>query len=139
MNRLGKYKNLSEVCKKLNNKKINNKMRSLNEHLLDTLLENFKNFLQVKFNSHKNHNPSCDILEGHLDKDSFITYGIYIKDSGTRKKGDEFMEYYKGSNYVVNSKEKSFSRVFGPDKIPSKYQKAWEELKEIYEKDYKNK
>lgn len=112
-------------------------MRSLNEHLDDYIVENFKYFQKVKFNSHKNHNPSCDILEGHLDKDRFITYGIYIKDSGNRKKGDEFMEFYKGENYVPGSKEKSFSRVFGSDKIPSVYKKSWEELKEIYEKEYK--
>jgi hypothetical protein len=107
------------------------------------LFEQFVNegykFSKLKFNSHKNHNPSADILEGHLDNDTFITYGIYVKDSGSKKKGDEFMEYYTGENYKVGSSKKSNSRVYGPDKIPAKYKAAWEELKAKYESEYKQK
>jgi len=94
-------------------------------------------FISFKFNSHKNHNPCCDILEGHLDKDTFITYGIYIKDDGSKKKGDEFMEYYTGENYKVGSTKKSNSKAYTVDKIPSKYKAAWEELKSKYEAEYK--
>jgi hypothetical protein len=94
-------------------------------------------FNSIKFNSHENHNPSCDIIEGHLDKDSYITYGIYIKDAGSRKAGDEFMEYYTGSNYKVGSTKPSHSRVYTTDKIPAKYKAAWEELKAKYEAEYK--
>lgn len=105
------------------------------------LFEQFVNegvkFIDFKFNSHKNHNPSADILQGHLDKDTFITYGIYVKDSGSKKVGDEFMEYYSGENYNVGSTKRSSSRVYSPDKIPAKYKAAWEELKAKYEKEYK--
>jgi hypothetical protein len=104
------------------------------------LFEQFINegkFINFEFNSHKNHNPCCDILQGHLDKDTFITYGIYVKDDGARKKGDEFMEYYTGENYNVGSSKKSSSRAYTVDKIPAKYKTAWEELKAKYEAEYK--
>jgi hypothetical protein len=104
------------------------------------LFEQFINegkFIDFKFNSHDNHNPSCDIVEGHLDKDTFITYGIYIADTSTNKKGDEFMEQYTGSNYKVGSDKRSHSRIYEPSKIPAKYKAAWEELKAKYENEYK--
>lgn len=103
--------------------------------------ENNGSFTKLRFNSNTWHNSECDILEGHLDADSFITYGIYIKDSasGKRKAGDEFMEYYKGSNYVVGSKARPHSRVFGAENIPAKYKAKWNELKAIYEEKYKGK
>lgn len=97
--------------------------------------ESFK-FKNVKFNSHKNHNPSADILQGHLDDDTFITYGIYVKDSSGKSKGDEFMEIYTGSNYNPDSTKRSHSRVYSPDKIPSKYKSAWNDLKKEYETKY---
>lgn len=104
------------------------------------LFEQFLNegkFTEFKFNSNKDHNPCCDILEGHLDGDTFITYGIYVKDDGSKKVGDEFMEQYTGSNYKVGSSKRSNSRVYEPSKIPAKYKAAWEELKAKYEKEYK--
>lgn len=111
----------------------------LYEEFIESINEGFT---RVEFYSHKNHNPYCDILEGYLDKDSFITYGIYIKDNGNIKKGDEFIEYYAGSNYVVNSTKRSTSRMwklYDGVEIPSKYQKQWNELKDLYNKEYKNK
>jgi hypothetical protein len=90
-------------------------------------------FIKLKFNSHKNHNPNCDILEGHIDKDTFITYGVYVKGD---KIGEEFMEYYKGSNYVVDSKQKSLSKRYDKEKIPTKYKSSWDTLKEIYNEKY---
>lgn len=45
--------------------------------------ESFK-FKNIKFNSRKNHNPSADIIEGHIDGDTFITYGIYV--NGPKKR-----------------------------------------------------
>jgi len=104
------------------------------------LFEQFINegkFINFKFNSSKDYNPFCDILEGHLDKDTFITYGIYVKADGSKKVGDEFMEQYTGSNYKVGSDKRSNSRVYEPSKIPVKYKAAWEELKAKYEKEYK--
>ncbi len=100
--------------------------------------ESFK-FKNVKFNSHKNHNPYADIVEGQIDKDTVITYGIYIKDRTREvKAGSEFMELYVGENYVPGSTKRSNSRLYTPDKIPAKYKKMWLELKEMYETDYVN-
>jgi hypothetical protein len=96
--------------------------------------ESFK-FKNVKFNSHKNHNPSADIIEGHIDGDTFITYGIYVNGP---KKGEEFMEIYTGENYKVGSTKRSHSRIYSPDKIPSKYKSMWTDLKDTYESDYVN-
>jgi hypothetical protein len=88
-------------------------------------------FKKVKFNSHKNHNPQYDILEGHFQDGSFITYAIKIDGS------EESMEYYKGENY--GSSGKSYSRHFSADKIPQKFKKYWEELKNIYNEKYAEK
>ena len=87
------------------------------------------------FNSHKNHNPECDILEGHLDRNSLITYGIYVNGPN---KGKEFMEYYSGPNYKPESvgTSRSSSRMYTTDKIPAKYLNMWQELREIYQNEY---
>ena len=91
--------------------------------------------IETKFNSHKNHNPYADILEGKIDKDSFITYYVYVKGDEIGKEG---MEYYVGSNYVVGSSKKSSSRRYDADKIPSKYKKAWDRLKSEYNEKHKD-
>jgi hypothetical protein len=105
------------------------------------LFEEFVNeaikFIDFKFNSNKNHNPVADIVEGHIDSDTFITYGVYIKDTSTKKQGDEFMEYYTGANYKAGSSKKSSSRIYSSDKIPSKYKAAWDTLKAKYKSKYK--
>jgi hypothetical protein len=67
------------------------------------------------FHSHKNHNPKCDIIEGIIDDDCFITYGIYVNGP---KKGQEFCEYYRGENYRMPSKLRSYSRRWKPTDIP---------------------
>ena len=90
-------------------------------------------FKSLNFNSHTNHNPECDILEGHIDSDTFITYGIYVKGS---KKGSEFMEYYSGSNYKTGSSKRSNSKMYDANSIPSKYKTMWEDLKAEYENNY---
>lgn len=94
-----------------------------------------KKFVKIEFNSHENHNPSCDILCGYIDKDSFITYGVYVTDYNGIKKGSEFMEYYSGENYVLDSTKKSNSRAFKiyeGQEIPEKYREAWLKLKRMY-------
>jgi hypothetical protein len=87
------------------------------------------------FNSHKNHNPECDILEGHLDRNSLITYVICVNGPN---KGKESMEYYSGPNYKPESvgTSRSNSRMYTPDKIPAKYLNMWQELREIYQNEY---
>lgn len=89
----------------------------------------------VKFISHTEQNPEVDFLQGNIDNDSFMSYFINV--SGSRK-GEEGMEYYKGENYVSGSKEKSYSKVYSEKDIPSKYKKAWNELKREYESKYKD-
>lgn len=92
------------------------------------------NIVKMKFNSHLNHNPDCDILEGHLnDGNAFITYGIYVK--GT-KTGSEFMEYYSGQNYGGKSK-KSYSRLYNVNEIPKTYKAIWDKLKQEYIEKYR--
>lgn len=114
---------------------INGEIKSWEDKIAQ--LDEAVKFIDFLFNSHLDHNPCCDILEGHLDKDTFITYGIYVKDDGSRKVGDEFMEYYTGENYMVGSSKKSNSRVYEPSKIPAKYKAAWEELRTTYQNEYK--
>ena len=86
---------------------------------------------RVKFNSHENHNPQCDILELKISRDSFITYGIHLE------KGEEFLEYYAGENYVVGSSQKSTSRYYVAPNIPKKYLEVWRGLKEYYNRKLK--
>jgi predicted RNA-binding protein YlxR (DUF448 family) len=95
-----------------------------------------KGFKKLVFNSHENHNPDCDILEGHINKDSLITYGVYVKGN---KKGEEFMEYYSGNNYLSDSNKKSSSRKYDSKEIPSKYEDLWKKLKKEYINNYKDK
>lgn len=88
-------------------------------------------FTGFRFNSHECHNPACDILEGFIDKDSLLTYGIYV---GGPHQGQEFCEYYHGSNYRAGSKAKSYSRHYVAPRIPTAYVSMWEELREMYNK-----
>ena len=92
--------------------------------------------IETKFNSHKNHNPYTDIIEGKIDNDSFITYYVNVKGNEVGKEG---MELYVGENYVEGSKKRSSSRNFSVDQIPLKYKKAWNKLKLEYQEKYKNK
>ena len=81
--------------------------------------------------SHKNHNPQCDIIESRIDKDSFITYGIYVNGPKT---GDEFFEYYRGSNYNVGSKLPSYSlNKDGEDNVPKAHKNRWNAAREYYQ------
>lgn len=91
--------------------------------------------IETKFRSHQSHNPYTDILEGKIDKDSFITYYINVKGKDVGKEG---MEYYSGENYVVGSNKKSVSRNYSIDQIPSKYKKAWDKLKLEYNEMHKS-
>lgn len=80
--------------------------------------------------SHKNHNPNCDILVGHLDDDTDLTYGIYVNGPET---GQEFCEYYSGENYCPNSSKRSYSRMWIPSNIPVKYKQLWQLLRSNYQ------
>lgn len=87
-------------------------------------------FKGTTFHSHNNHNPECDILVGHLDDDTDITYGRYLKGPHA---GEEFMEYYSGENYVAKSKKKTnYSRCWKPINIPVKYFCLWQLLRSTY-------
>ena len=106
----------------------------------------------ITFHSHLNHNPSCDIVCYQLDKDTYVTYGIYVKDywagnlRDSKRKTDGFCEVYVGENYNVGSTRRSHSRIFQADKnammstwdsIPKKYKELWIELKIYYNENYK--
>lgn len=52
------------------------------------------------------------------------------------KKG---VEVYTGSNYIVDSKDKSHSRLFSLEKLPAKYKSVVEELKEEHKKRFSSK
>jgi len=81
--------------------------------------------------SHKNHNPQCDIIESRIDKDSFITYGVYVNGPNT---GDEFFEYYRGSNYNVGSNLPSYSlHKAGEDNVPKAHKIRWNAAREYYQ------
>lgn len=96
---------------------------------------------KVTFNLHTFHNPDCDILEYQLDKDTNITYGVYVKPAIRWRGpvglpiqiGDEFMEIYSGENYVVGSKKRSHSRCYSDiSEIPKKHLALWQQLKNYY-------
>jgi len=81
--------------------------------------------------SHKNHNPQCDIIESRIDKDSHITYGIYVNGP---KIGDEFFEYYRGSNYNVGSNLPSYSlHKGGEDNVPKAHKNRWNAARKYYQ------
>lgn len=89
--------------------------------------------MQVEFLSHKNHNPYCDIISTPLCPDSYLTYYIVLSGEGA---GNEGCEYYRGQNYSVNSRAKSYSRHWPMNKVPNKYQAMVQQLKEIYRSQY---
>lgn len=105
-------------------------------------MKHLTNFNETKFFQYENfaQEPTATIREhyvmgqGFIDKDSFITYGYYFEGCN---KGSEFMEYYHGENYVVDSKAKSYSRMFPKvDEIPLKFRKLWGKLKQFAQKEY---
>lgn len=63
--------------------------------------------------------------------DGKMTMVCYHETNDKTKKG---VEVYSGENYIVGSKEKSYSRVYPIDKVPSKYNKIVSELKEEHER-----
>jgi hypothetical protein len=87
-------------------------------------------FRGTTFHSHTVHNPNCDILVGHIDQDTDMTYGRYLTGPNA---GEEFMEYYRGPNYVHRStKNSSYSRRWKPINIPVKYFCLWQLLRSVY-------
>jgi hypothetical protein len=102
----------------------------------------------ITFNSHKNHNPHCDIVCYQLDKDTTITYGVYVKPyinkSGRGSyvgqgqyqisAGTEFMEIYVGENYNVGSTKRSYSRCYydKDNKFPKAHTILWFKLRDWY-------
>ena len=72
----------------------------------------------------------ADILQGFIDRDTYITYVFYTENS--KYAGEESMELYRGANYVPGSKKSSYSRYWYANKIPSIYKDHWESLKSLY-------
>ena len=98
-------------------------VRELNESL----------FKKIQFSSHKDYNPNADIIEGKLDDDIVVAYGVIVNGKG---KGKEFMWYYSGPIHSPSSQRaNNFSKYFeGESNVPKKYKKYWLELKTIYDK-----
>ena len=69
-------------------------------------------------------NTSIEMYQVKIDNDTVVTYGYY-------KDGSVFSEVYKGSNYVVGSSMRSYSRIYKAENgaklakniVPSKYSK----------------
>ncbi len=68
-----------------------------------------------------------------------------MNDGGTKRnvmyhtlssKGEksEGVEVYTGENYIPDSKDKSYSKMYKMKDIPTKYKKVVEELKEVHKK-----
>lgn len=105
---------------------------------------------KIKFNSHSVHNPTCDIVQYHIDNDMFITYGVYLVPATHRRSlgdpnvytikniqpGDEFMEVYVGENYNPDSTKRSYSRMYYASEIPAKWQSTWKMVKEYYQENF---
>ena len=80
---------------------------------------------QVVIRKPENHNPDYFIAELQIDNDIKITCAKSLKSK------ECVMEYYKGENYVVDSKAKSYSKVYREPQIPEKYKSVFLTLKEI--------
>lgn len=63
-----------------------------------------------------------------------MTFGIYV--NGINK-GKRFCEYYRGENYNVGSKLKSYSRMWNLAFIPVKYMPIWIRLMNYYIENFK--
>jgi hypothetical protein len=84
----------------------------------------------------ESHNPDFDILCGRVDEDTFITYGLQINGPNP---GEETMEIYKGENYNVDSKLRSWSRHYAKDAIPKVWKKQWLSLRFEYRTEHARK
>jgi transcriptional regulator of NAD metabolism len=69
----------------------------------------------------------------------FKVISTRINDNGTLRDVNyytsntkEGVEVYSGENYIVGSKDKSYSRQFSMSKIPDKYKKIVAELKKVH-------
>ena len=106
-------------------------------------LKTFENYEEIDYNklaktfftevTPMTGNSECYILQGQIDDDLHITYGVYINGS---RVGEEFMEYYRGENYNTKSMAVSSSRHYTSDKIPTKWRLEWETLRELAKKEH---
>lgn len=96
-------------------------------------------FTKVKYRPHTEHNPNCDIVEGHISEDAFITYGEYTLDPSRK-----FVEYYSGENYKPESRKKSYSRHWLVDssltfsELPDSLREAAKQLHQIHLQKFKS-
>ena len=73
--------------------------------------------MDITINTHETHNPSYDIAQSIIDKDTMICASRNV-DSGVVQ-----YEVYRGENYVFSSIKRSYSRVYKEfKKLPMKYQ-----------------
>ena len=93
-------------------------------------------FKKIWLNPMESHNPDYDILCGRVDEDTFISYCLQIKGPTP---GLETMEIYKGENYSVGSKLRSWSRHYSREAIPKVWKNHWLELQRIYQMEHSRK
>jgi len=106
------------------------------------LFEQFLNeskLKNVKFISHKTGIKAMDQVEAMFDDETFVTYGIFVKDTNVPRqdKGSEFFTIESGSKYFDNSTKRPVNKFYYADEIPSKWKSVFNELKGMYEKDFK--
>ena len=90
-----------------------------------------KKFSKIVVRNPENHNPDYLIIEGTFVKENGenaqLTY--YEKIGAPELWGNE---YYSGENYIVGSKENSYSRNYvRGNGLPKKFKEMAEELKTI--------
>jgi hypothetical protein len=89
--------------------------------------------IQYEFLPAETHNPDCDITSITVMQQEQFCYGVYIKGD---KAGQEFLEWYKGPNYVPGSSKRNWSKHY--NKIPSHKTEVFNDLKEYYKKHFFN-
>lgn len=86
---------------------------------------------KIKILDNKSHNPNCNIISYQINNDENITFCNTLDDY------NQLVEYYKGSNYNINSKLRSYSKVYELQNTPKKYKDIVNSLIKLYNMYYK--
>lgn len=115
--------------RKLNNA---NKKTGVFEHVVS--FQQFESYgIKTRANLPEKHNPDCFILVGDYDRNTDVTYCVYVRGE---KIGQESCEIYMGPNYKSGATCPNRSYHYTVDKIPKRWISYWQELKKIAQRDY---
>lgn len=95
-------------------------------------------FIQTVLRPHQQHNPDCNIIEGHLNQDAYLCYGEYINNPRVK-----FVEYYSGKNYKLGSGKRSHSRRWVLSEtdpfssVPKVWREAAQQLQKLHTQNFK--